>query len=77
MRIRLFIAGTFNFNRPKLLGFEPSRTRTCDPLVKSQLLYRLSYRPIYMRRAREGVLFSIEEKFDGHSTEQSSRIQMG
>ena len=24
---------------------EPSRTRTCDPLVKSQLLYRLSYRP--------------------------------
>jgi hypothetical protein len=25
--------------------FEPSRTRTCDPLVKSQLLYRLSYRP--------------------------------
>jgi hypothetical protein len=33
---------------------EPSRTRTCDPLVKSQLLYRLSYRPIYMQRAREG-----------------------
>src|SRR5438477_20486 len=24
---------------------EPSRTRTCDPLVKSQLLYQLSYRP--------------------------------
>ena len=24
---------------------EPSRTRTCDPLIKSQLLYRLSYRP--------------------------------
>ena len=39
------------------LGFEPSRTRTCDPLVKSQLLYQLSYRPIYMQRAREGVLF--------------------
>src|ERR1051325_8196421 len=35
---------------------EPSRTRTCDPLVKSQLLYQLSYRPIYMQRAREGVL---------------------
>ena len=40
-----------------MLGFEPSRTRTCDPLVKSQLLYRLSYRPIYKQRAREGVLF--------------------
>ena len=26
---------------------EPSRTRTCDPLVKSQLLYQLSYRPIH------------------------------
>jgi hypothetical protein len=35
---------------------EPSRTRTCDPLVKSQLLYQLSYRPIYMHRARVGVL---------------------
>jgi hypothetical protein len=22
-----------------------SRTRTCDPLIKSQLLYRLSYAP--------------------------------
>src|SRR6185369_8354318 len=31
------------------MGIEPSRTRTCDPLVKSQLLYRLSYRPIYMQ----------------------------
>lgn len=40
---------------------EPSRTRTCDPLVKSQLLYQLSYRPIYMQRAREGVLSSRME----------------
>ena len=39
------------------MGFEPSRTRTCDPLVKSQLLYQLSYRPIYMQRARVGVLW--------------------
>ncbi len=23
---------------------DPSRTRTCDPVVKSHLLYRLSYR---------------------------------
>jgi hypothetical protein len=28
---------------------EPSRTRTCDPLVKSQLLYQLSYRPTLKR----------------------------
>ena|GEM_PF-4477529 len=26
--------------------FEPGRVRTADPLIKSQLLYRLSYRPI-------------------------------
>src|SRR5688572_9221373 len=35
---------------------EPSRTRTCDPLVKSQLLYRLSYRPtssIEMRHSKK------------------------
>src|ERR1041385_384638 len=32
---------------------EPSRTRTCDPLVKSQLLYRLSYRPIYRRMSTQ------------------------
>ncbi len=25
---------------------EPSRARTCDPLIKSQLLYQLSYRPM-------------------------------
>ena len=43
------------------MGFEPSRTRTCDPLVKSQLLYRLSYRPTYTRRARKGVLFSMRK----------------
>ena len=36
-------------------GIEPGRTRTCDPLVKAQLLYRLSYRPV-LQRAREGVL---------------------
>src|SRR5258708_9132136 len=27
------------------LNGEPSRARTCDPLIKSQLLYQLSYRP--------------------------------
>ncbi len=25
---------------------EPDRIRTCDPLIKSQLLYQLSYGPI-------------------------------
>ena len=25
---------------------EPGRIRTCDPLIKSQLLYRLSYGPV-------------------------------
>ena len=43
--------------------FEPSRTRTCDPLVKSQLLYRLSYRPIYMQRAREDSDFAERKAF--------------
>ncbi len=34
--------------RPQIIetNDEPSRARTCDPLVKSQLLYQLSYRPI-------------------------------
>ena len=29
---------------------EPDRIRTCDPLIKSQLLYRLSYRLVQERR---------------------------
>jgi hypothetical protein len=56
-------------------GIEPSRTRTCDPLVKSQLLYQLSYRPTYMRRARSGVLFSIAREVAAHSTEPLLTIQ--
>jgi hypothetical protein len=33
--------------RPQVIDSngEPSRARTCDPLIKSQLLYQLSYRP--------------------------------
>ena len=31
--------------RLTLMSGEPSRARTCDPLIKSQLLYQLSYRP--------------------------------
>lgn len=46
------------FNLPPVIEIngEPSRTRTCDPLVKSQLLYRLSYRPIYVQ---EGILPNV------------------
>lgn len=39
-------------------GGEPDRIRTCDPLIKSQLLYQLSYGPItgrlFMNPARDG-----------------------
>ena len=51
------------------MGIEPSRTRTCDPLVKSQLLYQLSYRPIYMQRAREGR--ALVARNERHSTERA------
>ena len=34
-------------------GGEPGRNRTCDPLIKSQLLYQLSYGP--NRRFRRGL----------------------
>ena len=30
---------------------EPDRIRTCDKLIKSQLLYQLSYGPLTSRRA--------------------------
>jgi len=33
---------------------EPSRARTCDPLIKSQLLYQLSYRPIKRKKIIRG-----------------------
>ena len=40
---------------------EPSRTRTCDPLVKSQLLYRLSYRPTKLRQSKvSSIKFQVE-----------------
>lgn len=32
---------------------EPDRIRTCDPLIKSQLLYQLSYRPTTRRLIRQ------------------------
>ena len=53
--------------RRKALGYEPSRTRTCDPLVKSQLLYQLSYRPIHAESTPWRALFNCEE-LDAHST---------
>ena len=50
----LFLIEMFIFQAQKnqaanALGFlsngEPDRIRTCDPLIKSQLLYQLSYGP--------------------------------
>ncbi len=38
---------------------EPSRARTCDPLIKSQLLYQLSYRPMRLTRVE---LYGGEEE---------------
>ncbi len=35
---------------------EPSRARTCDPLIKSQLLYQLSYRPTTEEKLYVGKL---------------------
>ena len=34
---------------------EPNRIRTCDPLIKSQLLYQLSYGPNTGRLIRDGA----------------------
>ena len=53
-------------------GYEPSRTRTCDPLVKSQLLYQLSYRPIHAESTLRRALFNCEE-LETHS----SRFKVG
>src|SRR5947209_1792849 len=47
---------------------EPSRTRTCDPLVKSQLLYRLSYRPTDLRQSK---VSSIKFQVDGSEVANS------
>ncbi len=38
---------------------DPSRTRTCDPVVKSHLLYRLSYRTT-SRGNQELICFPTE-----------------
>lgn len=54
---------------------EPDRIRTCDPLIKSQLLYQLSYGPAFCERlttefVRGGQgpirrkLSSLEESFE-------------
>ncbi len=41
-----FTAWLLRNRQPIEIKTEPRRIRTADPLVKSQLLYRLSYRPI-------------------------------
>jgi hypothetical protein len=61
-RTRLSLEAIY-FDCKLLIGDgEPSRTRTCDPLVKSQLLYRLSYRPIYTLKSTQCVLFFNREE---------------
>src|SRR5207237_10463285 len=47
---------------------EPSRTRTCDPLVKSQLLYQLSYRPTNLKQSK---VSSIKFQVDGSEVANS------
>ena len=52
---------------------EPSRTRTCDPLVKSQLLYRLSYRPTLKNPGRISLRFQVSSFKFALSCELSAR----
>ncbi len=47
----------------KVESGEPNRIRTCDPLIKSQLLYQLSYGPI-TRRFLGGVAGEVKAKND-------------
>src|SRR5207302_4039490 len=57
------------YRQPQILiSGEPSRTRTCDPLVKSQLLYRLSYRPTNLRQSK---VSSIKFQVDGSEVANS------
>ena len=46
----------------KILG-EPAGTRTRDPLIKSQMLYRLSYRPLRVHRNTEPSLAQMNLPF--------------
>jgi hypothetical protein len=48
-------------SRPHLVDVEsePGRTRTCDPVVKSHLLYQLSYRPV---KPRAVIVTAIQSK---------------
>ncbi|MEY4785661.1 MAG: hypothetical protein RIR41_3596 [Pseudomonadota bacterium] len=54
----------FQLYCPKSLG-EPGRNRTCDPLIKSQLLYRLSYRLPQERRNLVFDLLAVNGGFRG------------
>ncbi len=60
---------------------EPSRARTCDPLIKSQLLYQLSYRPVCLIagkiiRAKKGVSSKPALKLARPLARDSTRRQM-
>ena len=54
---------------------EPSRTRTCDPLVKSQLLYRLSYRPTNLGQSKvSSIKFQVDGSEIGNSLSLWERV---
>ena len=44
-----------NMLRQLELGNSRGRTRTCDPLINSQLLYQLSYRGVSVCNAKVGL----------------------
>src|SRR5438034_2491664 len=57
---------------------EPSRTRTCDPLVKSQLLYRLSYRPTDLRQSKvSSIKFQVDGSEVANSLSLWERVGVG
>ena len=41
-----------------------NRTRTCDPLINSQLLYQLSHIPIYINKYKQ--VYKRSSVFDNH-----------
>jgi hypothetical protein len=47
---------------------EPGRNRTCDPLIKSQLLYRLSYS---LSQERRNLVFDSAEVNEGYASNRA------
>ncbi len=72
------MAGRFVFRR--VLATEcrshssPSRTRTCDPLINSQLLYQLSYRGIEQTYEANPVSRVSQPTYAGHDARTWTRF---